>query len=50
MEEQLRKIRECIATMMDVLPNPAIAVVTVKDEKKSKKMKKVITELKDENI
>lgn len=36
MKEQLDKIRECIATMMDVLPNPAVAVVTHKNEKKPK--------------
>jgi len=36
MKEQLDKIRECIATMMDVLPNPAVAIVTHKEEKKPK--------------
>ena len=37
---QLNRIKECvasIATMMDTLPNPAIAVVGIKDEKKVKR-------------
>ena len=49
-DECVKEITETIATMMDTLPNPAIAVVTIKDEKKGKHKKKVIAELKDENI
>ena len=40
--EQLNKIKECvasIATMMDALPNPAIAVVGISGEKKAKHKK-----------
>ena len=36
MKEQLNKIKECITTMMDILPNPAIAVVTLKNRDKIK--------------
>lgn len=46
--ECVKEITETIATMMDTLPNPAIAVVTIKDEKKSKHKKATVDEVQQE--
>ena len=37
--DKLKELRECLVGMMDAFPNPAIAVVTAKEEKKPKSKK-----------
>lgn len=37
MKDKLNKIKECLTAMMDILPNPAVVIVTNNKQKKVKK-------------